>query len=209
MEIANFSRKFNRNAVRKVSFHRMTRAVFVLSAVVLVSACQTAFDVVPKTEIATLHDATAAKPAITVSGAESFDRQVNPVTFICGVADFNMKFAEGAEELIKSRLYDQLGDVKRAKYAAIDVEVTDSMVRMMTISVPTYSMRFDVETRIGLSATATTKAGAQLQETVSKQWIELGVSTASELSCIKGKDELEKFVPLMLERSIDELAEKL
>lgn len=208
MEIVNFSRKFNKKHVSKAPFTGMMRTVFIVSAVVLVSACQTAFDVVPKTEIAALNSA-AAKPAISVSGAEAFDRQVNPVTFICGVADFNMKFAEGAEELIKSRLHEQLGDAKRAKYSAIDVEVTDSMIRMMTIAVPTYSMRFDVETRIALSASATSTTGAVSQETVSNQWIELGVSSNSDVTCVKGKDELEKFVPMMLERTVDKLAAKL
>lgn len=187
----------------------MTRSFFVLSAVVLVSACQTTFDVVPKTEIAQLNSATAAKPMINVLGAEVFDRQLNPVTFMCSGVDFNMKFAEAAEELIKSRLHEQLGDVKRAKYSAIDVEITDSMIRMMAIAIPTYTTRFDVETRIALSASATTTAGAVLQETVSNQRIELGDASSSEISCTKGKDELEKFVPTMLEHSVDELAAKL
>lgn len=191
------------------SLAQAMRVPFILSAVLLASACQTAFDVKPTTEIAALNTSAGGDPIITLEGTEAFDRTINPVTFSCSIIDFNLRFAETAEQIIDAQLRKQMGPANLTSLKSVTVTVDEAMIRTMNISDAPFAHRFDVEARIGLTAKSTSSSGTMGTYSATTQSIHTGGTVENSITCSLGKEQLEKSLPILLERAVDALVKKM
>ncbi len=186
-----------------------SRVMFAVLSLVLLSACQTTFDVVPKPSTTFQTTALSIDPPITVKGAEAFDRTINPVTFSYSVIDFNLRFSESAAQIIAVQLREKLGPTKLSGLKSVTVSVDEAMIRTMNISDASFAHRFDVEARIGLTAESTSSSGALEMHSATAQSVHTGGVTEESITCDLGKEQLERSLPILLERAVDALAAEM